>query len=110
MSYLPRHTGLGGLSDIASAASAVVGDPCLSQVATLVLRLHAAQQPALPPLTPGGPRPAPPPPAKGIGLCSAVKPLQAVAWVSERPWVIPVGIVALFSGVFLAGYASGRTR
>ena len=39
MSYTTRrHSPLGGITDVAAAAAAVVGDPCLPQVATLVLR------------------------------------------------------------------------
>lgn len=110
MSYT-RHPqqALGGIMDVARAASAIVEDPCLAPVTTLVLRLHAAEQPKAPrPATPGAPRPAPPPPAKGVGLCYAVTPLKALVWVRERPWVIPLGASAILGGLFLAGFATGR--
>ncbi len=103
MSYTRRHSALGGITTVASAAVAVVGDPCLPEVANLVLRLHASEQPS--------PRAGQPPaaPVKGIGLCSAVKPLRAVVWVKEQPSrgvAIAAGVVG---AIFLVGYATGRS-
>jgi len=116
MSYTrTRHAGLGGIADVAKAATSIVEDPCLGTVASLVLRLHAAEQPARPaaPPRPGQPKPPPAPPAppvKGIGLCSAVKPLRAVVYVRERPWLLPVGGAVIVGGLVALGYAIGRSR
>lgn len=111
MSYVHRNSrvGLGGIMDVAKAATAIVEDPCLGPVATLVLRLHAATpDPTQPRPLPGQPKPPSRPPAKGIGLCNAVTPLKALVWVRERPWVVPVGLAAVVGGIFFAGFATGR--
>ena len=110
MSYVTRHTGLGSISDVANAAVKIVEDPCLGQVASLVLELHAAT-PAV--TAPGAPKPPPgptPPPKKGIGLCTAVKPLQAAIYVRKRPWILPVGGLAVVGGLVAVGYLLGRGR
>ena len=113
MSYVThphaRHA-LGGITDVASAAAAIVGDPCLSPVAQLVLRLHAAEQPK-PPTRPGRPPPVPAPPVKGVGLCYAVKPLRALVWVRERPLAGIAIVAAVAGGIFMLGRASkARSR
>lgn len=105
-----NHQPMSGITDVLSATNAIVTDPCLDRVATLVLRLHAAEQRGQAPARPGQPPAPPKPPTKGIGLCSAVKPLEAVVWVRERPWVVPVGAAAVVVGLFALGYASGRRR
>jgi hypothetical protein len=86
----------GGVGDVASAALNVVSDPCLIEVATLVNRLHISDS---------GPTGASGP---GIGLCSAVKPLRAVAYVSERPWIIPLGIGSVMALLVGVGYMLGK--
>lgn len=96
--------------DVAKAAQAIVTDPCLSPVAQLVLRLHAAEQPKRPSPRPGVPPPPPPPPTQGIGLCYAVKPLKALVYVRERPWVGVAAAAAVVGGIFLLGRASVRRR
>ena len=102
MSYTRRHSPLGGITDVAAAAAAVVGDPCLSEVATLVLRLHATEQPR----RAGGAPPAAP--TKGIGLCSAVKPLKTVVWLREKPYRIPLVVGGAVGLLLLAGVVIGR--
>ena len=72
---------LGGVTSVISATAAVVEDPCLFQVSDLLLKLHRMEQAPARPRVPGQPAPAPSAPAKGIGLCQAVKPLRAVVWV-----------------------------
>jgi len=112
MSYHPhksRRTTLGprGLGDVAttvSAATAIVTDPCLPEVSRLVLRLHALEQA---PVKPGAP---PPKPTLGIGLCNAIKPLRAVVYVKERPWVLPLGAVAIVGGLVGLGFMLGKAR
>ena len=123
MSYAKTYrNGLGGTAgDVISAATNVVMDPCLGQVAKLVLDLHyaAAGSPS-PPVTSGGapapagaPRPTVPPPV-GIGLCSAVKPLTLAVWVARHQWVVPVagvGIIAALVGVgYMLGSSGSRGR
>jgi hypothetical protein len=102
----PSHA-LSGVSDVFNAAAAIVEDPCLGPVASLVLRLHAAQQPRVA-VAPGQPTPPPARPVKGVGLCYAVKPLQGLVWVRERPWVVPLGAAALVGGLVGLGYLAGR--
>lgn len=110
MAYLPHRRSqpgaLGSISDVATAVRDVVEDPCLFPVAKLVSRLNDLQQPAKP-LPPGAP---PPPRVRGIGLCSAVRPLKAVTFIAERPWVVPVGLTAVFGLVFAMGFLTGRER
>lgn len=111
MSYVGRHTGLDGITTVVNAAQAIVEDPCLGQVATMVLRLHElTPAPAARPATPGQPKPPAVAPRKGIGLCVAVTPLKAAIWIRQRPWVVPVGALALVGGIFVAGMAAGRRR
>lgn len=99
MTYHRAHA-LSGLTDVASAAVAVVGDPCLAEVSNLVVKLRAS---SAGPSTPGQPAG---PPTKGIGLCRAVKPLKAAVWLSQRPWVLPVAVTAIVGGIFMAGRIS----
>ncbi len=87
--------GLGGITDVLTAAQSVVTDPCLTQVANLVGRLHDLEQPST---GSGGP------PVQGIGLCKAVSPLQTYIWIRERPWVVPVGAIAVVGGLIGVGY------
>jgi hypothetical protein len=112
MSYLPSKLGsapaLAGVGDVVSAADAayrVVTDPCLGRVANLVLELNRLEQPSKPDGTPG-----PTPTVPGIGLCKAVKPLEAVVWVRKNPWSLPLAAGAIVGGIFLLGWSTGRGR
>lgn len=109
MSYVPRprYAGLGSVTSVINAAAAVVQDPCLNDVADLVLRLHAAEVRAAGPTAMAGDVP---PPAVGIGLCYAVTPLKIAAFASENRWVLPIGILATVGTIFLAGMAFGGKR
>jgi hypothetical protein len=102
--YKRSRAALGGVGDVADAAVRVVTDPCLTQVAGLVLRLNKLEQPSS---SSGGP---PSPPVKGIGLCKAVPAIKGIVWVRERPWVLPVGAFAIVGGLIALGYAMGRDR
>lgn len=105
-----RHS-LGGVGSVISATAAVVEDPCLLPVSELLLELHRLAQAPARPRAPGQPAPAPSAPAKGIGLCQAVKPLRAAVWVRRRPWVLPVAGVAVVGGLIGLGYLlRGRGR
>lgn len=103
MNYVIHRSDLGGITDVVTAGAAVATDPCLLQVAQLVGRLHDLEQA---PVLPGLPAP-PTTPIRGIGLCKAVTPLKAVIWVRERPWIIPVGAVAIIGGLIGIGYLMG---
>lgn len=106
MAYIRRHSPLGGITSVASAAAAVVGDPCLPTVANLVLQLHESEQPRARPGQPAQPST----PVKGIGLCYAVKPLRAVVWVKEKPIRGALILGGVVGAIFLAGYATGHSR
>ncbi len=111
MSYTTKPQALGAsIGDVTTIATAVVSDPCLTQVATLARRLYDIEQ-ASPtkPAAPGVPRP-PAPPMPGIGLCKAVTPLKAVVFVRERPWILPVGVIGIVGGLIGLGYVLGATR
>jgi len=99
-----RHQPLGGITDVLSAATKVVQDPCLGEVASLVLRLHELEQR---PVMPGAPA-KPAVPVQGIGLCGAVKPLRAVVYVRARPWLVPLGAIAIIGGLVGIGYVLGK--
>ncbi len=89
------------LTTVGEAATNIVSDPCLLQVAQLVNQLHTGGAPSADGTPSGDGQP-------GIGLCSAVAPLEAVVWVSQNKWVFAVGalaVVGLFVGV---GYKLGR--
>ena len=105
MTYAPTHHDLGGFGDVAQAARAVVEDPCLFEVSTLVLRLNALT--AKTPSRPGAPSPTP---TRGIGLCKAVPPLRLVVKLKEQPWILPLAGLALVGGLFGLGYLAGRRR
>jgi hypothetical protein len=103
------HHDLSGIGTVVSAVSAVVEDPCLPKVSDLVLQLRALEKAgASAPST--GPKPPPSPPTRGIGLCHAVRPLEAVVWVRRRPWVLPLGGMAVIGGLVGLGYLIGKKR
>jgi len=102
MSYLQNNTALGGIAVLGSALQDVAEDPCLFEVAALALELHALEQPSSPGSGP------PSPPTKGVGLCGAVKPLNAVIYLKQNKWVLPAAGAALFLGLFGLGYFTGR--
>jgi hypothetical protein len=110
MSYHPHRSryggrqGLGSVASTVSAATAIVTDPYLPEVTKLVLRLRELEAKA--PTT--GTKPSAPTP--GIGLRLAVKPLRAFVYLRERPWVLPVGAVAVVGGLVGLGYLLGRHR
>lgn len=101
------YTGLG--IDIAGAAKAVTQvakDPCFDGVVKRVLTLREIEaakpsKPSEPPKKPAGP---------GVGLCQAIKPLDAVIYVRRRPWVLPVGAAVVVGLIFGLGYTVGRGR
>lgn len=117
MAYTIAYQDLGatGLVDVATAVAKVVEDPCLPRVANLVLELHAEEAKKTAPRRPRRPskpsRPSKPPmPAKGIGLCEAVKPLEWAVKVKKRPWLAVVAGGAVVGGLVLVGYGLGRMR
>jgi hypothetical protein len=111
MSYRYSHTGLGiDFGGVLSAASNVVQDPCLHKITQQVMTLRELEKgkPKKPtkPTTPSRPSK---PSGPGIGLCQAVKPLNAVIYLKKNPWVLPVAGAALTFGIFFIGWYVGRT-
>lgn len=112
MTYLPlNRTGqppLDGIADsfgdVGLALKSVAQDPCLFKVAGLALRLNQLEQAK--PTKPGAPAA---PPTKGVGLCSAVAPLNALIYVRQRPWVLPAAGLAIVAALVGIGYAAGRS-
>ena len=111
------YTGLGSAADILSAGLSVAADPCLPKVTSLLLRLRDLEAASTPlrqvtsgATKPSGAKPPAAPAEVGIGLCRAVKPLQAIVFVRQRPWVLPVGALAVVGGLVGIGYALGRRR
>lgn len=95
---------LGDITSVLSAAQNVVSDPCLGQVADLALQLHTAEQPGT--AAPGSPG------TPGIGLCSAVMPLQVLVWVRQNPWSAVAASIIVIGGLMGIGYnmAGGGRR
>lgn len=113
MGYTKRNRtplALSGVTDVALAAASVVQDPCLYDVATLLLKLNQLeQQPVVKvPTLPGAPVPPPPPPVKGIGLCKAVGPLKAVVYVRQNPLVGIAAAAGIVGAIFALGYLAGK--
>lgn len=111
MTYHPTHRGYaptGGVLDsigsVGTAIKTVAEDPCLFKVAELALTLNKLEQPAAPP-RPGAPTP---PAVKGVGLCSAVAPLNALIYVRRNRWVLPAAGAAIIFGLVGLGYFAGR--
>lgn len=94
---------LGGILDVATAAAAVATDPCLPDVATQLLRLRDLQ--AGKAVAGLGALGATATSSKGIGLCYIVKPLRAVVWARQNPWIAAVGAVAIVGGLVGLGWA-----
>jgi hypothetical protein len=99
--------------DVATATVRIVEDPCLFEVAQLVLKLHELEQRpgVFTPIPPGPPGPPPPPapPVRGVGLCTAVTPLKAVVYLKTRPWILPLALAAVVGGLVGVGYLIGST-
>ncbi len=85
---------------VVEAGKAILDDPALPQVTTLVMRIQRAQQ------AKAARAGRPPSTAKGVGLSSVVKPLELYAYSQERPWVIPALVVGLLALPFMLGRAS----
>ena len=112
MSYLTKPNSLDGVTDVATAARSVLEDPCLGKATELILTLNALEQPPPKPPKPGTKPPPKPPvaPIKGIGLCSAIGPLEKVVYLKRNKWVLPIVGASIFLGLFGLGYAAGRGR
>lgn len=91
---------------VLSVAKNVIEDPALPEVTSLMLKLHALEQPKA---APGRPAPSTAP-VKGIGLSRAVKPLRLYVAYREEP-IIGYAIVAGILAVpFFAGYFVGKRK
>lgn len=94
----------------AQAGKAILDDPYFPEVTCHLLRLRAITK---------GQNPGPRCPStvttpqmlrKGIGLQYAAKPLRAVVYTREKPWVVPVAALALVGVPFLVGLKLGKGR
>ena len=101
MTYLAT----GNVDTVFDAVHRVVEDPCLVPVAQRLLALNTLEQARSATTALAGDEESR---TKGIGLCAAVKPLDAVLWVRRRPWVLPLGGALVVGGLFALGYAYGR--
>lgn len=101
--YLPAALALGGVGDLLGQVAQAANDPCLVEVTRQTMRLHdlVGSTSSSAPSVPG-------PPQRGIGLCSAVKPLRAAIYIAERPWIIPLGITVVFAALVGVGAQIGR--
>lgn len=101
MSYHPQSLS-GTFTDVASAATAVATDPCLAQVANLVLQLRDAQSGAVSVAGLGalGATSS----SRGIGLCYAVKPLQIAVTIRRKPWLAGLAAAGVVGGLIYLGY------
>lgn len=108
------HQNLGAsldtIGDAVQAASQIVEDPFLPEIACHVLRLSriAAGEDAGRPcpatvVTPGRQN-------KGVGLSAVSAPLRAFTWMRANPLVAMAIGGAVVGGVFWLGYRHGRNR
>lgn len=101
MSYTPtkrRRTGssgLGGIEDIFGAGANALADPCIGQVTALLTELHSLQ--------PGSGGSSGP----GVGMCSAVMPLQLFVATQKSPWILPVAAIGIVGGLIGIGWMLG---
>lgn len=94
-------------ADIAQSVLNVATDPCLYKVATQLNELHELQAGSAAADT----GPSTPVQAKlGIGLCHAVKPLDAIIWARKNPWIFLAASGAIVGGIFAAGYKYGKRK
>lgn len=108
MSYTTKRKngrrGLGDLTDILGAGANAINDPCIGQVTALLTELHDLQPPSTPGAAPG----------PGVGLCSAVTPLQLFVATQKSPWILPVAAIGIVGGLigigWMLGEDSGRRR
>jgi hypothetical protein len=103
MSYQRKYpTAVGAdIREVAKAAAKVMTDPCLYDVTSLVLKLNELEsRKAVSSFTPTGATPK----FGGVGLCRAVKPLKAVVYARQRPWLLPLVGVAVVGGLVGLGW------
>lgn len=105
MSYIVTSGVMDTLGKSFSAASKVIEDPYLPEVADLVLELHALEQPKA---KPGKPPSAP---VKGVGLSRVVKPLRFYVGLRRKgSWVVPAILAGTVGLIFATGYLTGRKK
>jgi hypothetical protein len=101
MAYVTKKPGaLGDVSSVLGTAKDIVEDPCLFEV--LRRGKHISD------LVTARSGPSSGPPTKGVGLCSVIAPLRVAEQIAERPWIVPVGAVAIVGLLFGIGYSIGR--
>lgn len=80
------------------AASYVLEDPALPQVAGILINLHGIE------VTRSGPA------AKGVGLSGLVTPLAVYAETRKNPLLVPLAVGLIIGLPFFLGYALGGSR
>lgn len=109
MSYLPTGD-LSTVADVARVSLDVVQDPFLPEVTCLVMRMAALEQGRKPPTCPKTALSTRLSQGRGIGLRYAVIPLRVTVKVRENPVLTPVVATGVVAGLFLLGYAIGRSK
>jgi hypothetical protein len=104
MSYMttPQAMGASRFVEAGRAALEIVKDPCLPQVAAMVMEIHDLQEEKA---RKAG---AVPRPTAGIGLCDAIKPLQAWRYFQLHPATVGIGLALIAGSFVFAGYLIGR--
>ncbi len=110
MSYQPQALGLDLFKKgpaVLRAGAKILEDPYLPEVACEVMRLSDIEG--------GKPAGARCPPTrvtakmkKGVGLRYAVKPLRALIFHKQNPWVVPVVLLGTLGAIFYLGYTMGK--
>jgi hypothetical protein len=92
---------LGVAGGVVAAGKAVLEDPYLPEVTSLVMRLQASEQKS------GGKAGAP---SKGVGLKNIVTPLRFYVTTKENPIVGIAAVAGILAVPFLAGYLFGKSK
>lgn len=93
-----RRGALGDISDIFGTGVNALSDPCIGQVTALLTQLHDLQPPTVPGASSG----------PGVGLCSAVTPLQLFVATQKNPWLLPVVAIGVVGGLVGIGWMLGE--
>ncbi len=89
-------------TSVATNIAKVVTDPALPEVLSLIMQIKDTIPAAAPGSIVVGPA------SPGVGLSRAVVPLEAILYARKNPWVVPVGVAALFGLPILLGFVMGR--
>jgi hypothetical protein len=97
------YSGMGGVTDVASMALRVAGDPALPTVVSLVTEIKGltSSSSSSSSSVPSGP---------GIGLSKIVTPLRGFVAYKKHPWIAPALIGGTVLIIFSLGVAAGRAK